>query len=149
MNEVDSIISKKLPDSLLLDNAEATQAYGEALAENFQTGDVIVLYGVLGSGKTQLVKGLARGLGFHGEVTSPTFTIMHQYFGGRLPIYHLDLYRLGSEEDARRAGLEDYLPSDGITVVEWPEHIESLLPKATRRYTLEVVSLNERVIKAS
>lgn len=133
-------------DSIILDSVEATHAYGAAWAQSCKAGDVIALHGVLGSGKTQLVKGLAEGLGFTGEVTSPTFTIIHEYTGGRLPLYHLDLYRLNGVEDAYRIGLDDYLPGDGVTILEWPERIAPLLPANTRHFTIEVASLNERQI---
>lgn len=134
-------------DSIILDSVEATREYGELLARQCQPGDVMALHGVLGSGKTQLVKGLASGLGFEGEVTSPTFTIIHEYHGGELTIYHLDLYRFETQEEALRAGLEDYLPSDGVTVIEWPDRVDSILPPQTWHYTLEVASINERIIK--
>lgn len=133
-------------DSIILDSAEATQQYGKAWADTCRAGDVIALYGVLGSGKTQLVKGLAEGLGFEGDVTSPTFTILHEYFGGRLPLYHLDLYRLETVDDALRAGIDDYIPSDGVTVIEWPDRVVPILPANTRHFTIEVASLNERLI---
>lgn len=133
--------------STILENIEATLAYGTALAAEFHAGDVVALHGVLGSGKTQLVKGIAAGLEFTGDVTSPTFTILHEYTGGRVPLYHLDLYRLETPEEVRRAGLEDYLPSsDGVTLVEWPERAGALLPETTRHFRLEVVSLNERLV---
>lgn len=133
--------------SIILDNIEATLEFGSNLAQQLEAGAVVALYGVLGSGKTQLVKGLASGLGFEGDVTSPTFTILHEYTGGRLPLYHLDLYRLETPEEVRRAGLEDYLPSsDGVTVVEWPERAGVLLPTWTKQYRLEVISMNERMI---
>lgn len=133
-------------DTIILDSVEATHAYGAAWAQSCRAGDVIALHGTLGSGKTQLVKGLAAGLGFEGDVTSPTFTIIHEYLGGRLPVYHLDLYRLESVQDAYRIGLDDYLPGDGVTVVEWPERAAPLLPASTRHFTIEVASLNERTI---
>jgi tRNA threonylcarbamoyladenosine biosynthesis protein TsaE len=136
-----------MEDTIILSSAEDTQAYGAAWAARCKEGDVIALQGVLGAGKTQLVKGLAQGLGFTGEVTSPTFTIIHEYTGGRLPLYHLDLYRFETEGEAQRAGMEDYLPSDGVTVVEWPERILGLLPPQTQFYTIEVVSLNERIVR--
>ena len=101
---------------------------------------------MLGAGKTQLVKGLARGLGYRGDVTSPTFALVHEYLGGRLPLYHLDLYRLADEKAALQIGVDDYLPSDGITVIEWPEKIAALLPPDTRRWRLEIASLTERTI---
>lgn len=131
----------------ILNSVEAAQAFGEGWAETLTGGEVIALHGVLGAGKTQLVKGLARGLEFPGDVTSPTFTIVHEYVGGRLPIYHLDLYRLANEEAAIKMGLEEYLPSPGVTIIEWPERIPSLLPDQTVHWELEVVSLTERVIR--
>jgi tRNA threonylcarbamoyladenosine biosynthesis protein TsaE len=130
----------------ILSSIEATQTFGESWAREFTGGEIIALHGVLGAGKTQLVKGLARGLGFPGNVTSPTFTLIHEYRGGRLPIYHIDLYRIRSEKEAVDLGLEEYLPGDGVTVIEWPDRIPSLLPAQTRHWELEVVSLTERVI---
>ena len=107
----------------IFNSVEATQAFGESWAEGLKGGEVFALHGVLGAGKTQIVKGLARGLGYTGDVTSPTFTIVHEYRGGRLPVYHLDLYRLKGEADAIEIGLDEYLPSDGVTVIEWPDRI--------------------------
>jgi tRNA threonylcarbamoyladenosine biosynthesis protein TsaE len=131
----------------ILNSVAAAQAFGESWATNLVGGEIFALRGVLGAGKTQLAKGMARGLGFRGDVTSPTFTIVHEYRGGRLPMYHIDLYRIYSEKDAVDIGLEEYLPGDGVTVVEWPERIPSLLPPQTQHWELEVVSLTERVIR--
>jgi tRNA threonylcarbamoyladenosine biosynthesis protein TsaE len=81
-------------------------------------------------------------------VTSPTFTIVHEYRGGRLPMYHIDLYRIKQESEAIDIGLEEYLPSrEGVTFIEWPERIASLLPPETQHWELEVVSLTERVVR--
>ena len=131
----------------ILSSVEEAQAFGESWATNLVGGEVFALHGVLGAGKTQLAKGIARGLGFHGDVTSPTFTIVHEYRGGRLPLYHIDLYRIRNEKEAIDIGLDEYLPSDGVTVIEWPERIASLLPPQTQHWELEVVSLTERVIR--
>lgn len=130
----------------ILKSAEAAQELGESWAADLHGGEIFALYGVLGAGKTQLVKGLARGLGYRGDVTSPTFTIVHEYVGGRLPLYHLDLYRIADENAALRIGVEEYLPSNGVTVIEWPERIASLLPPDARRWRLEIVSLTERTV---
>jgi len=116
------------------------------MAADLAGGEIFALHGVLGSGKTQLVKGLARALGYRGDVTSPTFTLVHEYRGGRLPIYHLDLYRMPDQDAAIQIGVEDYLPSDGVTVIEWPECIAALLPPQTRHWQLDVASLTERTI---
>jgi tRNA threonylcarbamoyladenosine biosynthesis protein TsaE len=131
----------------ILNSVEAAQAFGERLAASLVGGEIFALHGVLGAGKTQLAKGIARGLGFHGDVTSPTFTIVHEYRGGRLPMYHIDLYRIRSEKDAIDIGLDEYLPGDGVTVIEWPDRIAKLLPPQTQHWELEVVSLTERVIR--
>jgi tRNA threonylcarbamoyladenosine biosynthesis protein TsaE len=132
----------------ILSSIEASQAFGQGLARQLVGGEIIALHGVLGAGKTQLVKGLARGLGFAGDVTSPTFTVIHEYRGGRLPLYHIDLYRMRSEREAVDLGLEEYLPAaDGVTVIEWPDRIPNLLPPQTRHWQLEVASLTERVIR--
>jgi tRNA threonylcarbamoyladenosine biosynthesis protein TsaE len=131
----------------ILSSAEATQNFAEDWAPGLVGGEILALHGVLGAGKTQLVKGLARGLGFMGEVTSPTFTLVHEYRGGRLPIYHIDLYRIESTAAALPLGIDDYLPSDGVTVIEWPERIADLLPPGTRHWELEVASLTERTIR--
>jgi tRNA threonylcarbamoyladenosine biosynthesis protein TsaE len=130
----------------ILNSAEAAQAFGESWAADLVGGEVFALYGVLGAGKTQLVKGLARGLGYLGDVTSPTFTLVHEYVGGRLPLYHLDLYRIADEQAALQTGVEEYLPSNGVTVIEWPETIASLLPADTRHWRIEIASLTERTI---
>ena len=98
-----------------------TEALGEAWGHAAESGSVIGLSGDLGAGKTQLVKGLARGLGITACVHSPTFTLMHEYRGGRLRLFHLDLYRLETREQIAAAGLEDYLEPDGVTVIEWAE----------------------------
>jgi tRNA threonylcarbamoyladenosine biosynthesis protein TsaE len=131
----------------ILNSVEAAQAFGEDWALTLVGGEIFALHGVLGAGKTQLAKGLARGLGYRGDVTSPTFTLVHEYRGGRLPMYHIDLYRIPGEKEALDIGLEDYLPSDGVTVIEWPDRISSLLPPNTQHWELEVVSLTERVIR--
>ena len=131
----------------ILSSIEASQALGESWARELTGGEIFALHGVLGAGKTQLVKGLARGLGFEGDVTSPTFTIIHEYRGGRLTLYHIDLYRIRSEKEAVDLGLEEYLPGDGVTVIEWPDRIPTLLPPQTRHWELQVVSLTERVIR--
>lgn len=115
--------------------------FGEQLACELQPGDVIALSGDLGAGKTALVKGIARGLGIAQDVTSPTFTLVHEYSGGRLPLFHVDLYRLDNVEQALAIGIEDYLGGPGATAIEWAEKIESLLPaRATR---IRVITLNE------
>jgi len=95
-----------------------------------QPGDIICLQGPLGAGKTVFAQGFAQGLGYTGQVTSPTFTIMQIYEDGRLPIYHFDLYRLeGGVEDLETIGYEDYFYGNGVTLIEWPEIGEEAVPK--------------------
>jgi tRNA threonylcarbamoyladenosine biosynthesis protein TsaE len=105
---------------------------GAALAQIARAGDVFALRGDLGAGKTQWVRGFARGLGFAGRVHSPTFAIVNIYFGGRLPIFHLDLYRLETPAQVQSAGLDEYLRPAGVSVVEWAERWPELAaPPAT------------------
>ena len=117
-----------------------TIAFGAQLAASLRPGDVLALTGDLGAGKTCLVKGLAQGLGVTQDVTSPTYTLIHEYG----PLVHVDLYRLDSVEQAIAIGIEEYLSSDRITVIEWAEKIESLLPPNTTRIRLNFVDENTR-----
>jgi tRNA threonylcarbamoyladenosine biosynthesis protein TsaE len=98
-----------------------TEALGEAWGRSAHSGLVLGLSGDLGAGKTQLVKGLARGLGITQRVHSPTFALVSIYTGGRLTLFHLDLYRLETRQQILAAGLEEYLTPDGVTVIEWAE----------------------------
>jgi tRNA threonylcarbamoyladenosine biosynthesis protein TsaE len=117
--------------------AEETEAVAERLAAVLIAGDVLTLSGDLGAGKTTFTRGLARGLGSRARVSSPTFTLIHEYAGGRLPVYHVDAYRLRGAEDALSAGLEDYLDrGDGVVVIEWPENVARLLPPDRLSVTL-------------
>lgn len=117
-------------------SADETMSWAMAWAHRLSAGTVIALHGELGSGKTCLVRGLARGLNVSGQVHSPTFTLINEY-KGRLPLYHLDLYRLKNPRDVWEIGLENYLPGDGITAIEWPERAGSLLPPDTIHVFLE------------
>lgn len=125
-------------------SAAETIAFGQRFAANLKPGDVIALTGELGAGKTSFVKGLALGLGIQQDVTSPTFTLIHEYTGRRLPLFHADLYRLDNLQQAIAIGIEDYLNGPGITVIEWAEKIESLLPERTIHVRLEIVSESTR-----
>jgi tRNA threonylcarbamoyladenosine biosynthesis protein TsaE len=110
---------------------------GAALAATLAPGDVVLLEGEMGAGKTTFVRGAARALGFDGPVTSPTFTIGRRYEGARLPISHLDLHRLGGLADEDPALLDDYLTPDAIAFVEWPEIAEPQLERIAARVLLE------------
>ncbi len=108
-----------------------TEGLGARLAQELSSWDVVGLVGELGSGKTTFVKGMARGLGIKGYVKSPSFTIVHVYEGGRLPLYHIDLYRVGSTEEAADAGLEEYIYAQGISVIEWADRVPDILRACT------------------
>ena len=104
-----------------------TERVGENLAAKLHPGDIIALYGDLGAGKTAFVRGLARGLGISSRVSSPTFTIVNEYEGGRLPLFHFDMYRLGSSDELFDIGWEDYLTRGGVCAVEWSENVSDAL----------------------
>lgn len=111
---------------------EETRILGASLAPTLLPGDVISLSGELGSGKTVFVQGLAAALGVHGRVTSPTFTLVHEY-EGRYPIVHLDIYRLDSFQELLDLGFEEFLTPEAILLIEWGEAVEPLLPRAHLR----------------
>ena len=112
---------------ILSHSEQETEALGASLAQRLGPGDVVAYRGDLGAGKTAFTRGLARGLGCTGRVTSPTFTIVNEYEGGRLPLFHFDMYRLGSSDELFDIGWEDYLCRGGICAVEWSENIEDAL----------------------
>jgi tRNA threonylcarbamoyladenosine biosynthesis protein TsaE len=124
-----------------------TLEFGARLARELQRSDVVALSGELGAGKTALVKGIAHGLGITVDVTSPTFTLIHEYGDGQLPLYHIDLYRIDSVPQALAIGIEDYLNGQGVTVIEWAERIVSLLPPHTIRICIESLGENTRRIE--
>ena len=110
---------------------EQTEALGFRLGQLIQPGAVIAYTGDLGAGKTAFTRGLARGLGIPDRVTSPTFTIVNEYEGGRLPLFHFDMYRLGSSDELFDIGWEDYLARGGVCAVEWSENVAEALPEDT------------------
>ena len=105
------------------DGPERTEAIGAALARVLSPGAVVAYRGDLGAGKTAFTRGLARGLGYPDPVTSPTYTIVNEYLGGRLPLFHFDMYRLGSADELFDIGWEDYLCRGGVCAVEWSENV--------------------------
>jgi len=120
-------------------NEEEMEALGAALGAELPPGSVLALVGGLGAGKTRMVKGLARGAGYGGEVTSPTFALVHEYRGGRLPLFHLDLYRLKSADELLAIGWDEFLDEGGLVIVEWADLFPELLPPATRWLRFEVL----------
>ena len=125
-----------------------TEALGERWGRAAQSSLVLALNGDLGAGKTQFVRGLARGLGISSRVHSPTFTLVNEYGGGRLKLFHLDLYRLETPEQILSAGIEEYLKPDGVSVVEWAERIaDCRLPIADLKHVkIEILGESERKI---
>ena len=120
-----------MPDEIVVTQSpEQTHALAQRLAAELGPGSVLALHGDLGSGKTCFVQGLARALGVKGPVSSPTFILVNEH-AGRLPLFHVDLYRIRGEEEADTLALDEYLESDGITAVEWAERASALLPART------------------
>ena len=111
----------------LTNSPEQTEAVGEALAKVLIPGAVIAYRGDLGAGKTAFTRGLARGLGANEQVTSPTYTIVNEYLSGRMPLFHFDMYRLGSADELFDIGWDDYLDRGGVCAVEWSENVEDAL----------------------
>ncbi len=127
---------------------QQTEAIGEALGKTLSAGAIIAYRGNLGAGKTAFTRGLARGLGIHDPVTSPTYTIVNEYLSGRLPLFHFDMYRLHNADDLFDIGWEDYLERGGVCAVEWSENVAEAMASAivvqietldpeTRRITIE------------
>lgn len=113
---------------LRLNNEEDTRALGLEIADALEPGDIVALIGDLGTGKTALTKYIAEGLGIKEEISSPTFTIVKEYKSGRLPLYHFDVYRLGSGEELLDIGAEEMLEGDGVCVIEWADIAADVLP---------------------
>jgi tRNA threonylcarbamoyladenosine biosynthesis protein TsaE len=126
-----------------------TEEIGRQFAQRLHARSVLALTGELGSGKTQFVKGLVAALGSDAAVTSPTFTIVHEYPGGRLPIYHFDFFRLQDRHSIARLGLDDYFFGDGVSVIEWADRFPDVIPEDARWISFELKSEKERTIKAA
>lgn len=116
---------------------EQSEAIAQALAQRLRPGDVLAFFGPMGMGKTCFTRGLCRGLGYGGDVNSPSFAIVNVYEGGRLPVFHFDMYRVAGWEDLYACGYFDYLEQGGVTVVEWSENIENALPNSFISVTME------------
>lgn len=137
-------------EALLLEeivkDEEATEGLGHSLASLFRAGDVIALYGELGAGKTCLVRGLARGLGVEkGLVSSPSFSLINEY-PGVIPLFHMDCYRLGLEEEIQELGLEEYFDGPGISIIEWAERIRDL-PEERLEISISILDESRRRIQ--
>lgn len=130
----------------ITNSPEETEELGFRLAKSLKGGEVLAFRGGLGMGKTCFTRGLARGLGFKGDVTSPTFALINEYIGGRLPLYHFDMYRISGWEDLYSTGFFDYIEQNGVIAAEWSENIENALPESTVTVTFVRLGDNKREI---
>lgn len=138
---------KKRQEKIITNSPDETKRLAEKLAGKLEQGDILALEGELGSGKTQFVQGLARGLGVpeNRYVRSPSFILLNEY-RGRLPLYHFDFYRLHHFSDLDTIGMEEYFDGDGITVVEWADKFPAALPSRTMHIKFEIVDEEHRRI---
>ena len=125
---------------------EETRVFGRELGLALQENTVVGLSGDLGAGKTEFVKGIAEGLGSIDPVTSPTFTLVHEYRSGRLPLFHMDFYRLETEEELEEIGFDDYLRQTGVCAIEWADRFPSRLPLDAIRVEIRITSDSERIV---
>ena len=130
----------------ITNSPEETEELGLKLAKSLKGGEVVAFRGGLGMGKTCFTRGLARGLGFKGAVTSPTFALINEYIGGRLPLYHFDMYRISGWEDLYSTGFFDYIEQGGVIAAEWSENIENALPESTVTVTFVRLDDNKREV---
>lgn len=137
-----------MSDIVVTSSASETQMCAEAFAKKLHGGDVVALYGELGSGKTTFVQGLAKGLGVHRRIISPTFIIVRKYESGIRNFYHIDLYRIESERELVGLGIEEVLSDrEGIVAIEWAEKLGRLLPKKCWEAQLDHIEENRRRIR--
>lgn len=127
-------------------SAAQTQRLGGRLAAQLLPGDVLVMEGEMGAGKSEFTRGLARGLGIGGYITSPTFTILQVHEGGRLPLYHFDWYRLSDPEELYELSMDEYLYGDGVAVIEWPSRALEAVPERYLEVTLVPLGDEDREI---
>ncbi len=128
-------------------SAEETMAFAQQLAGQLQVGTVIGLVGDLGAGKTHFVKGLARGLGSDSPVSSPTFTLVHEYSDGVCPLYHFDFYRVDHAQEIEGIGWDEYLDEAGIVVVEWADRFPALMPQNTQWWQISIGEGDARTLQ--
>ena len=127
-------------------SAEETRTLGARLARVLKPGDTLTLRGDLGAGKSELARGIARGLGIASAVPSPSFTILNVYDEGRLPLYHCDWYRIGDESELTDMGLDEYIGGDGVCLIEWHERAEDLIPETALEVLLSPQEDDSRII---
>lgn len=130
---------------IITHSAAETVQLGREIGQKLIPHDILALSGPLGAGKTTLIQGIAEGLGVADYVTSPTFILINEY-PGRLPFYHIDLYRLEDAAQIEELGISEYFEKDGVVVIEWAERLGLLLPKNAKRIEIEVLNENQRKI---
>ena len=134
-------------EKFISESREKTEEIAAKFSETLSGGEVIAFRGGLGMGKTCFTRGLAKGLGYDGEVTSPTFALINEYFGGSLSIFHFDMYRIDSWQDLYSSGFFEYCEENGVVVAEWSENIENALPDNT--IYVEIKALDEETREIS
>ncbi|MCZ6710907.1 MAG: tRNA (adenosine(37)-N6)-threonylcarbamoyltransferase complex ATPase subunit type 1 TsaE [Gammaproteobacteria bacterium] len=139
------MVSKVQADSAFLANAQATVDYGRKLAVGLEAGVLVYLSGDLGAGKTTLVRGILRGLGYSGAVKSPTYTLLEPYDLPTLAVYHFDFYRIGDSRELEFIGIDELMDSDAVKLVEWPERGADRIPVADVQITLQVDNEGRRI----
>ena len=132
-----------------LTTVDDTLAWGRALADTLQAGAVIALVGNLGAGKTHAAKGIVAGLGSRADVSSPTFTLVHEYSDGRLPVFHFDFYRMNSANEVLNIGWDDYLDARGVVIVEWADRFSELMPDGAKWFCFEIEEDGSRSVSNS
>ena len=126
---------------------DQTVGFGVEIAAQLRAGDTLALVGDLGAGKTHFTKGIVAGLGCDAPVTSPTFTLVHEYTGGRLPVFHFDFYRLESADELLNIGWDDYLDARGLVIVEWADKFPELLPEDAQWFHFSIAEDSTRRIE--
>ena len=132
--------------TFISNSAAETEQFGREFARKIDKGSVVGLQGELGAGKTHFVKGFVAGLGSAAEVTSPTFTLVHEYTDGRLPIYHFDFFRIEDRQSVARLGLDDYFFGSGVSVIEWADRFPDFVPERALWINFEIKSESARAI---
>src|SRR5665648_1099400 len=131
-----------IKEVIIKDESE-TKQFGLNFGRDLKKGDVVALIGNLGTGKTTLTKYIGKGLGITEMITSPTFTIIQEYYSGRLPLYHFDVYRINSIEEMDELGCEEYFYGDGITIIEWADKIMEIIPEEAIVINISLIHISE------
>ena len=146
MVKMNDVASKEV----IIKNESETKQFGLNLGKDLKKGDIIALIGDLGTGKTTLTKYIGEGLGITEMITSPTFTIIQEYYSGRLPLFHFDVYRINDIEEMAELGYEEYFYGDGVTIIEWADQIMEIIPEHAMVITIEYgITSDERVYKCT